>query len=762
MKTFLLLTILCSPLLLMAQNGLTVGGLAVDAGTVTFNVSWDKNDANMPALWSDTAWVFVDYNDAGMMKRLPLSTGATLTATSAPAGVGKVIEETGNNQGVWVVGNARSAGSFSATVKLLTAAADFSGACVYGSNYPPVGKYTAADKITFTGTPPYDLVFSGSGGSLSINGSDYTIPSGVTIASFTDKTGAPGKLSCMPPATYTLSGSDVCLNGTVSLTLSGSQSGWRYQLYKGSTAIGAVVNGTGSALAFTEAATATGTFNSMVQTIDPTGAQCEMPASSVQSITVRALPLTPDITGAATVCVNAARTVYVTSPVAGATYTWMASTGTQNGSSYTFNTSTDGAKTATVYSKTTVGGVTCQSLNASAATVTVYALPSSTVTAKAVCLGQTAALSATVNSAGTTSAMTYTWKVGAAAAATTTTNSYTTSALTATSSYTVQLTNSNGCSATSNVGTVTVNALPSSTVTGRTICSGQTSALSATVNSAGTTSAMTYSWKVGAAAAATTTTNSYTTSALTVTSSYTVQLTNSNGCSATSNVGTVTVNALPSSTVTGRTICSGQTSALSATVNSAGTTSAMTYSWKVGAASGTTTGNSYTTAALTTTTSYTVQVTNSNGCSATSNVGTVTVNVLPAPPAVTVASFCYGLPGQLQATASGSTVTWYDAASAGFLLSTGSVLSLTPLYSNAATYYAQATASNGCVSSSRTQASYTVSNCMMSGACPNFTAGDVGASTAPVACGVFYSGQIGATGYPAACVSLDAGRIGGN
>jgi uncharacterized protein (TIGR02145 family) len=209
-----------------------------------------------------------------------------------------VIQIPGNDKGVWVVGNARTNGSFSATVQLLTAtaAADFSGACAYASNYPPVGEYTATDKITFTGTPPYDIVFSGSGGSLSINGSDYTIPSGVTITSFSDKTGAPGKLNCMSPAIYTLLGSDVCLNNTVTLTLSGSQSGWRYQLYKGSTAIGAVVNGTGSALTFSETGSATGTFNYTVQTVDPTGVQCEMPASNVRSITVAALPTVPGAT----------------------------------------------------------------------------------------------------------------------------------------------------------------------------------------------------------------------------------------------------------------------------------------------------------------------------------------------------------------------------------------------------------------------------------------------------------------------------------
>ncbi|MDR0738134.1 MAG: hypothetical protein LBF39_03560 [Prevotellaceae bacterium] len=175
-----------------AQNGVTVTNLMVDAGTVTFNVSWN-NDMPENFLWSDTVWVFVDYNDAGTMKRLPLLPGATLIATSAPD-VGKVIEE--NDKGVWVVGNARSAGSFSATIQLFTttAAADFSGACAYASNYPPVGEYTAANKIKFTGTPEYDIVLKHSNGTTDTlqSGKTFLVPASYTLQSFSYKTGAPG------------------------------------------------------------------------------------------------------------------------------------------------------------------------------------------------------------------------------------------------------------------------------------------------------------------------------------------------------------------------------------------------------------------------------------------------------------------------------------------------------------------------------------------------------------------------------------------
>jgi hypothetical protein len=87
MKKILLLIIMCLPAALSAQNGVTLSGLTLGAGTVTLNVSWKTP---MPtAVWSDTVWVFIDYNDAGKMKRLPLLPGSSLIDTSAP-GVGSV------------------------------------------------------------------------------------------------------------------------------------------------------------------------------------------------------------------------------------------------------------------------------------------------------------------------------------------------------------------------------------------------------------------------------------------------------------------------------------------------------------------------------------------------------------------------------------------------------------------------------------------------------------------------------------------------
>jgi uncharacterized protein (TIGR02145 family) len=217
--------------------------------------------------------------------------GATLTATSPG---GKVIEEPDNNQGVWVAGNARTEGSFSATVQLLTAIKDVGGACVYGSNYPPVGEYLSASEISFTGTPEYKVVLERNDKSTYTatvgKNESLSIPNGEAALSFTDRTGAPGKLGCIPPSTYTLSGADVCVDTDVTLTLSGSENGWRYQLYKDNIPVGSETEGTGGALTFSETSTDVGRFSYTVRTVDATGAQCEMQVSNVHIITVKPVP----------------------------------------------------------------------------------------------------------------------------------------------------------------------------------------------------------------------------------------------------------------------------------------------------------------------------------------------------------------------------------------------------------------------------------------------------------------------------------------
>ena len=304
---YCLLLLFLYPMTLPAQNGVTVSGLVINAGTATFNVSWDKN--NVPPVWSDTVWVFVDYNKNGVMTRLPLRAGATLTTHTAPDDVGKVIEVPGNDQGVWVVGDARSAGNFSATVKLLTAAAPGTspGACAYASNYPPVGRYTTATSVSFTGTPMYKIVLKETGGTgilTEYSDGSYTIRAGYAIQSFTDATGAPGTFYCTMPTIQTLraSAAGYCEGATtVQFALQSTENGVVYQLYRDNALLSdATLNGTGSAATFS------GTFAAGEYRAEAlAGATCPAAMNGTHTVTVYPLPAPPTITGPNEACNSA-------------------------------------------------------------------------------------------------------------------------------------------------------------------------------------------------------------------------------------------------------------------------------------------------------------------------------------------------------------------------------------------------------------------------------------------------------------------------
>ena len=387
------LLLLCLPFVLSAQNGVTVSNLAVEAGTVTFNVSWDKAAMPQNMGWSDSVWVFVDYNNNGTMERLPLLPGATLISASPG---GKVIEETDNNKGVWVVGNARSAGSFSTTVQLLIDTDAMQcvsgGACAYASNYPPVAEYTNATHILFKGTAPYKMVLKHESGTTITrsSGSDYEVPANYTVQSFIDKTGAPGIIKCITPTAQTLAASAqaFCAGSSgVQLSLLGTQSGVKYWLYRNSTAIGAVLPGSGSAATFSGAYTA-GTYTA--QSVRA-GAFCEAAMNGTVVVNAVATPVTPKIAiSAGTACQHTDVTFNVANPVAGATYTWSGNpagvAGGTGNATYTVNASAD-VKSASVYSRITSSGITCQSANAATVTVSVVAPAAPAVVQSAFCYG---------------------------------------------------------------------------------------------------------------------------------------------------------------------------------------------------------------------------------------------------------------------------------------------------------------------------------------------------------------------------------------
>ena len=370
------------PMVLAAQNGITVSNLIMDAGTVTFSVNW-KN-TGMPAIWSDTAWVWVDYNTAGTMTRLPLAPGATLTATSAP-GVAKVMEVSGNNKGVWVVGNARDAGSFSATVRLLTATATAAAACVYASNYPPVGQYTTGTNISFRGTRPYDVVLKHTDGSTTVTqvtGGSYSMPAGYTLQSFTDKTGAPGVLKCTSAALPTVTsstGGSRCGAGTV--TLMASSSGAVIDWYSAASGETLLLSGNNT---YTTSSISTSTTYYAQARNSSSG--CLSAARTAVLATINSSPAVPTMSGGGTQC-GGSRTIKATAGSGGTGIRW-----TDNNSTSASRTV---STTGTYYAVTT--SAACGESSSNGVSVTIASTPSApslSVSPSTACVGTTVTFTA--------------------------------------------------------------------------------------------------------------------------------------------------------------------------------------------------------------------------------------------------------------------------------------------------------------------------------------------------------------------------------
>lgn len=199
------------------------------------------------------------------------------------------------------------------------------------------------------------------------------------------------------------------------------------------------------------------------------------------------------------------------------------------------------------------------------------------INSPSICSGNTSTVLASVT--GGTGTITYTWSVGGNTNSLVVTPSVTTI-------YSLTVTDGNSCTSTSN-STVTVNPNPTITVNSGTICSGG----SFTISPSG---ASTYTF-TGGGPVVTPTANA----------SYTVTGTSTLGCAGNSVVSSVTVNPIPSVSVsTSNTlICVGQAAVLTAT-------GASTYSWNTGPTTNTIV------VSPTVTTNYTVTGTDANGCSA--------------------------------------------------------------------------------------------------------------------------------------------------
>jgi gliding motility-associated-like protein len=371
------------------------------------------------------------------------------------------------------------------------------------------------------------------------------------------------------------------------------------------------------------------------------------------NLTVNALPAIPTITAGSPITFCAGGNVTLTSS-AGSTYLW-----SNGATAQSINVTASGSYTVRV---TDASG--CLSAASAATVVKVNVLPiTPTITAggpTAFCDGGSVTLT---SSAGST----YLWSNGATAQ---------NIDVIVSGSYTVRVTDANGClSAASVANIVTVNALPVSTISAdgpTTFCDGGSVTLT---SSTGTS----YLWSTGA-----TTANIN----ITTSGSYTVRVTDANGCqSAASTATMVNVNALPAVNAgKDTTISTGTSTPVNATVTGTGP---FTYSWSPSLQLADAFIEDPTTVSLTTTTIFTLTATSTTtSCSNTDGV-TITISggALSSTPTATPEIVCAGTNVQLNAMASGSsgiyTYAW-TSEPAGFTSSVADPI-VNPLVNT--TYY---------------------------------------------------------------------------
>jgi hypothetical protein len=314
---------------------------------------------------------------------------------------------------------------------------------------------------------------------------------------------------------------------------------------------------------------------------------------------------------------------------------------------------TTGIQNVTTYYRVVVSSTAsgCEGVTSVEATVTVEPDPAITAEPQddAICEGGTSTLSVTATGAPS---LDYQWQSSLNAGGPfadisgATNTSYTTGILSITTYYQVVISSTaSGCDGvTSVVATVTVEPDPAITAQPQddAICEGGTSTLSVTATGA---PSLDYQWQISSSLGGPytdiggATDASYTTAALSVTTYYRVNVTGSaSGCDGVTSVeATVTVEPDPAITAEPQddAICEGGTSTLSVTATGA---PSLDYQWQISSSSGGpytdiggATNTSYTTAALSVTTYYRVNVTGSaSGCDGVTSVE-VTVTVEPDP-----------------------------------------------------------------------------------------------------------------------------------
>ncbi|MGQ0829214.1 MAG: hypothetical protein ACT4ON_12570 [Bacteroidota bacterium] len=274
---------------------------------------------------------------------------------------------------------------------------------------------------------------------------------------------------------------------------------------------------------------------------------------------------------------------------------------------------------------------------ASTAAITIYSLPTASAGSnKTTCSGSPVSIGGSPTASGGTSPYTYSWSPTTALSSSTAANPN--ASPTATTNYTVTVTDNKGCSKAASMS-VTVNPLPTASAgPDKTICTGSSTSIGGSPTASGGDSPYTYSWSPTTGLSSST--NANPTANPSTTTSYTVTITDFKGCTHT-DVVIVNVNPLPTADAgTDITIYEEETTTIGGSPTASGGSSPYTYVWAPSSTlSSSTVSNPD--ATPTSTTNYTVTVTDNNGCTK-KDVISVTVNPAPSPTTYTVTSTANG------------------------------------------------------------------------------------------------------------------------
>ena len=462
-----------------------------------------------------------------------------------------------------------------------------------GSTWADLTSATLASFSSNTYTVSYNLP---SPITLALNGRKYRIIVGTSTANLANSSCSflsTGTTIIVPTIAVTTSTTQtICLGSSASITANatGGTSPYTYTWNNGV--------GTGSPKSVSPSSTTT-------YTVTVTDANA-CSATATTQVIVSTLPSAPAPSnnsrcGTGTVALLA-------SGCSGGTINWYASatggTGLTTGTNYT----TPSISATTIYYlECTVNG--CTSASRSSVVATVNPIPTVSLSNQTICSGQTISLTPT----GLSNASTYSWNTGAAISSISVSP-------TTTESYTLTVSSAPGCTATASAS-VTVNPQPTVGMSNQMVCQNTVLTLTPTI-----TSGSSFLWNTGA----TTSTLGVPTSTV-GTINYTITVTGSTGgCTATASAS-VTVNALPTTTLSAPTICAGESTTLTPT----GLSNATVFSWSTGATTSTIN------VSPSVTTLYTLIVSSAVSCSITKSV-LVEVNPIPTANVIVVNSACLG------------------------------------------------------------------------------------------------------------------------